>query len=111
MRLSGCCSGGLGVCGRLHIRGGRSRLWRLEIRDWRLDRSISNLQSPILDGLLSLLEESLLRVVSDEAEPRVAMLETIREYALERRRPALRAAQACIAQFLQPVSHHAFETL
>ena len=43
------------------------------------------LKSPILDGLGSLVEKSLLRqVAAGDGEPRFLMLGTIREYALER---------------------------
>jgi predicted ATPase/class 3 adenylate cyclase len=43
------------------------------------------LKSPILDGLASLVEKSLLRqIAARDGEPRFVMLGTIREYALER---------------------------
>jgi predicted ATPase/DNA-binding XRE family transcriptional regulator len=45
---------------------------------------ISQLPTPILDGLAALLDQSLLRQKSDSAsEARFTMLETIREYAIE----------------------------
>jgi predicted ATPase/class 3 adenylate cyclase len=44
----------------------------------------SELGVEVFDGLADLIEQSLLRRPDDEAEPRFAMLETIREYALER---------------------------
>src|SRR5438874_3315855 len=37
----------------------------------------------ILDGVSSLIDKSLLRQIEQEDEPRIVMLETIREYALE----------------------------
>ena len=37
----------------------------------------------VLDGLQSLLDKSLVRQTEAAGEPRFAMLETIREYALE----------------------------
>jgi predicted ATPase len=44
-------------------------------------------ESPdVLDSLGSLLENSLLRQVDDDGEPRFTMLDTIREYALDRLR-------------------------
>jgi predicted ATPase len=43
------------------------------------------LETDILDGMSSLINKSLLRQVEDErGEPRFTMLETVREYALER---------------------------
>ncbi|HEX9371769.1 MAG TPA: tetratricopeptide repeat protein, partial [Roseiflexaceae bacterium] len=58
---------------------------RLPIADDGDQSTIYNLQSTILDGLSALIDQSLLRQEApDEAEPRVEMLETIREYALER---------------------------
>jgi predicted ATPase/class 3 adenylate cyclase len=44
----------------------------------------SELGMEVFDGLADLVEQSLLRRPADEAEPRFTMLETIREYALER---------------------------
>src|SRR5438105_1479251 len=42
-------------------------------------------ESDVLDGLSALVEQSLLRQTEDAyGEPRYSMLETIREYALER---------------------------
>jgi predicted ATPase/DNA-binding SARP family transcriptional activator len=38
----------------------------------------------VLDGLASLIDKSLVRVEGSEEEPRFAMLETIRQYALEK---------------------------
>ncbi|HEU0021807.1 MAG TPA: tetratricopeptide repeat protein, partial [Dehalococcoidia bacterium] len=47
--------------------------------------TIGDLSMTVLDGLSSLLDKSLLRQAGQaNAEPRLAMLETIREYALER---------------------------
>jgi predicted ATPase len=47
--------------------------------------SMLNAQFSILDGLASLVDKSLLRQEADpDGEPRFTMLETIREYALER---------------------------
>jgi predicted ATPase/DNA-binding CsgD family transcriptional regulator len=37
----------------------------------------------VLDGVSSLIDKSLLRQIEQEGEPRIVMLETIREYALE----------------------------
>jgi tetratricopeptide (TPR) repeat protein len=57
------------------------------VGDWRLEIGESlftNLQSPILDDLSSLLDKSLIRMEENrEGELRFHMLETIREYALE----------------------------
>jgi predicted ATPase/class 3 adenylate cyclase len=44
----------------------------------------ADLQSATLEGLLSLLDQSLVRQAEVNGEPRFTMLETIREYALER---------------------------
>jgi predicted ATPase/serine/threonine protein kinase len=44
-----------------------------------------DLEIELMDGIASLVDKSLLRQVSsDDAEPRISMLETIREYASER---------------------------
>ncbi|MDQ2999141.1 MAG: adenylate/guanylate cyclase domain-containing protein, partial [Chloroflexota bacterium] len=62
--------------------------WELGVRSWG-DRathptSISQLATPILEGLSTLLDNSLLRdVVGADGERRFVMLETIREFALE----------------------------
>jgi predicted ATPase len=46
---------------------------------------IFNSQFSILEGLISLMDKSLLRQIeSQDGEPRFVMLETVREYALER---------------------------
>jgi tetratricopeptide (TPR) repeat protein len=51
--------------------------------------SSSQLPTPILDGLAALLDQSLLRQAEGrDGESRFTMLETIREYALERLREA-----------------------
>jgi predicted ATPase len=42
----------------------------------------------VLEGLASLVDKSLVRLVSDGAEPRYSMFDTIREYALDRLRAA-----------------------
>jgi predicted ATPase/DNA-binding SARP family transcriptional activator len=62
---------------------------RLQIADCRLGdvdlSTIYNLQSAIVDRLASLVDQSLLQQESgNDGEPRFRMLETIREYALER---------------------------
>jgi predicted ATPase/transcriptional regulator with XRE-family HTH domain len=66
---------------------------RLQIADCRLEEpdqsAIYNLQSSILDGLTSLIDQSLVQQAAGvtpgaSPEPRFTMLETIREYALER---------------------------
>jgi predicted ATPase len=38
----------------------------------------------VLEGLASLVDKSLVRLVSDGAEPRYSMFDTIHEYALDR---------------------------
>lgn len=43
----------------------------------------SELGMDVVDGLLSLANQSLLRTIEDPAEPRFAMLETIREFSTE----------------------------
>jgi tetratricopeptide (TPR) repeat protein len=43
----------------------------------------SELGQEVLDGLLSLANQSLIRTIEDPAEPRFEMLETIREFATE----------------------------
>jgi predicted ATPase/class 3 adenylate cyclase len=43
----------------------------------------SELGTDVVDGLLSLANQSLLRTIEDPAEPRFAMLETIREFSTE----------------------------
>jgi len=63
--------------------------WSLEAADAvsTLERSngATSQESSVLKGLFSLVDHSLLQqVASDDEEPRYAMLETIREYALER---------------------------
>jgi predicted ATPase/class 3 adenylate cyclase len=60
--------------------------WRLEIGASEDAQSpISDLQSPILDNLVSLVDKSLVKqTINADGEPRFKMLETIREYALER---------------------------
>ena len=58
----------------------------------RLDRPSMDLAADVLDGLTSLIEKSLIRRIDlPNGETRVAMLETIREFAAERlnQRPEL----------------------
>ena len=69
----------------------------------------------VVDGLASLMDKSLLRQIpSPEGEPRFAMLETIREYALERLREsgeeeAVRRAQAdYYLRFVEEAQRHFF---
>jgi predicted ATPase/transcriptional regulator with XRE-family HTH domain len=66
---------------------------RLQIADCRLEEpdqsTIYSLQSAILDGLTSLIDQSLVQQAAGVTpgvapEPRFTMLETIREYALDR---------------------------
>jgi predicted ATPase/DNA-binding SARP family transcriptional activator len=63
--------------------------WTLEAAeaicgDWNAESLISNLQSQILDGLASLVDQSLIKQeAGPDGEPRFTMLETIREYAVE----------------------------
>ena len=72
--------------------GVETRDWGLESGDERLEirdssRAISDLQSPssVLDGIAALVDHSLvLRLGGVDDEPRFGMLETVREYALER---------------------------
>ena len=63
------------ICRRMHARGGGSRL----------QHSGAILAIDLFEGLSSLVDKNLVqRMDRAEAEPRFAMLETIREYALER---------------------------
>jgi predicted ATPase/DNA-binding CsgD family transcriptional regulator len=56
----------------------------VEIRNLNTRKQVSEIQNP-LDTLASLIDKSLLRQVDGvEGEPRYVMLETVREYALER---------------------------
>ena len=62
--------------------------WTVEATE-QVCNGASDLDLDVVDGLQSLLDNSLLRVLDDTSapasdEPRYAMLETIREYALER---------------------------
>jgi predicted ATPase/DNA-binding SARP family transcriptional activator len=60
---------------------------RSQIADDESQSIIYNLQSTILDGLAALLDKSLIQpIAGPDGEPRFQMLETIREYALERLR-------------------------
>jgi tetratricopeptide (TPR) repeat protein len=64
--------------------------WTLEAAeaicgDLNAESLISHLQSQILDGLASLVDQSLIKQeAGPDGEPRFTMLETIREYAMER---------------------------
>ena len=63
--------------------------WELGVESWGAGVTpptpISQLPTPILDGLAALVDNSLLRQDEHEGgEPRFMMLETIREYALDR---------------------------
>jgi tetratricopeptide (TPR) repeat protein len=63
--------------------------WELGDGRWGLDppapTPISQLPTPVLDGLASLVDKSLLKQVDGpDGEARFVMLETVREYALER---------------------------
>ena len=49
----------------------------------------------VLDGLTSLVEKSLLRMTDDPREPRYMMLESIREYGLERLRESDDLVSTC----------------
>jgi predicted ATPase/DNA-binding CsgD family transcriptional regulator len=50
----------------------------------KLCESLGDLSTPVLDGVASLLDKNLLQVTtSDGEEPRLTMLETVREYGLE----------------------------
>ena len=77
--------------------------------DWLAETRVD-----ILDGLTSLVDKSLVRQVdSGEGEPRVVMLETIREYAAERlddtpefAAAARRAHAAYFAEFARRQSQH-----
>jgi len=88
--------------------------------------SASDLGREVLDGLGSLVEKSLLRPVpGSEAEPRFAMLATIREYALEhleaagegtdlRRRHAeayLALVEGCAAELTGPMGRRWLDRL
>jgi tetratricopeptide (TPR) repeat protein len=59
--------------------------WGMGGGDWDNAAPTPNPPSPVLDGLAALLDKSLLKQEEGVAgEPRLTMLETIREYALER---------------------------
>jgi predicted ATPase len=64
--------------------------WELGDGSWELEAtpsSISQLAFPILDGLQTLLDSHLITLEAETADqPRFGILETIREYALERLR-------------------------
>ncbi len=86
-RRLAACVGGCTLEAAAAVAGDRG----LESGDERLETgasvsSISHLQSPIsvLDGLATLVNHSLLQRQQAEGEPRYVMLETIREYAVER---------------------------
>jgi len=67
------------VCGSQEV--------RIEVRGWKIAAPSSILHPPssILDALASLVDQSLLKQAEGlGGEPRFTMLETIREYALER---------------------------
>jgi predicted ATPase/DNA-binding SARP family transcriptional activator len=55
---------------------------------WTLEAAeiVCNGDLEVLDGLASLIDKSLVRLEGSEEEPRFAMLETVREYALEKLR-------------------------
>jgi predicted ATPase/DNA-binding SARP family transcriptional activator len=55
--------------------------WTLEAAE-----TVCNGDLDVLDGLASLIDKSLVRLEGSEEEPRFAMLETVREYALEKLR-------------------------
>ncbi|HEU5099433.1 MAG TPA: tetratricopeptide repeat protein, partial [Roseiflexaceae bacterium] len=81
-----------------------------EARSW-----ISDVQSALVDGLAALVDKSLLQQTETAyGEPRLAMLETIREYALERLQESGAMAEARkrhaqfflrLAEQLQPKLH------
>jgi predicted ATPase len=60
-----------------------ARFEAVEIVAAELDR-LTEVEVDILDGLTSLVDKSLLRQAAAAGEPRLVMLETIREYAAER---------------------------
>jgi predicted ATPase len=49
-----------------------------------LDRCRRQPRAAVLEGVLALLDRSLVRQDGSDAEPRIFMMETIREYARER---------------------------
>jgi predicted ATPase len=69
----------------------------------------------ILDGLASLVDKSLIRQVNQDAgEPRLVMLETIREYAAERlqQHPEFSAsAHSAFATYFAEFAQHQWEPL
>jgi predicted ATPase/Tfp pilus assembly protein PilF len=83
--------------------------WELGVGHWdhSLPTPYSLLPTPILDGLASLIDNSLLRrIETGDGTSRYTMLETIREYALERltlRNEVELARQRHAAYFLQLV--------
>jgi predicted ATPase/class 3 adenylate cyclase len=60
-----------------------ARFEAVEVVAAQLDR-LTELEVDVLDGLSSLVDKSLLRQAAVTGEPRLVMLETIREYAAER---------------------------
>src|SRR5207244_12690136 len=80
----GVCVGGGSLAAVEAVCGG----WELGVGSWGAGATpptpISQLPTPILDELSTLLDNSLLwHVVGADGEPRFVMLETIREFALE----------------------------
>ena len=81
-----------GIAAVVGDEGVETRDWGLESGDERLEirdssRAISDLQSPssVLDGIAALVDQNLVvRLPGVDDEPRFGMLETVREYALER---------------------------
>ena len=81
-----------GIAAVVGDEGVETRDWGLESGDERLEirdssRAISDLQSPssVLDGIAALVDQNLVvRLPGVGDEPRFGMLETVREYALER---------------------------
>jgi tetratricopeptide (TPR) repeat protein len=55
----------------------------LRLSDRTIDSTLGP-QSSVLDGLAALMDQSLVRQMEVNGEPRFTMLETLREYALER---------------------------
>jgi predicted ATPase/DNA-binding SARP family transcriptional activator len=94
------------LLGRLAVFAGS---WELEAVEAVCD-VVGPLASSTLDALHALLDKHLLqRVSSDGGEPRFTMLETIREYALERlaERGEARATQQAHAQYYHALAESA----
>jgi predicted ATPase len=80
--------------------------WTLEAAEGVCDRG--DLMTDVLDGLASLVDKSLVRAV-DEQDGRFSMLETIREFALEKLKDSgeLEAIRRVHAEFFRKLAEEA----